>query len=388
MERLDSFLDARYCIPPRILLPHPLIREPDKVDVARDLMSDLPEGEFKLLPWRVAYAKLRLLDEVTQTVHPPLAVDTVAGPAGVTLVCAKNFAFWPVCAFRRWMSSIAISNPKPPQNLSEAMAPQVKSWRDLSFLSECVSPDSNDTVYTTFALVDDEDRVFFGQLPFKKTEITFEQITAALEPVPDEHIYPELPKFTVAPKDINRPDVYIKRPSLSAYEDLKEEDALGSLPLELLDEARILELTLRKPHPGIVQYFGCRIHRSHITGLVLRRYEYNIYQYLQLGIGTLTSDEKEAFMKALEGAVRHLHSELKVSHNDINPLNIMVTTSDKMPVLVDFGSARKIGEKLGVSRGTPGWIDEEDDYTTSDVKHDLFALGKIREWLEDPKFEM
>ncbi|KAK3401577.1 kinase-like domain-containing protein [Sordaria brevicollis] len=282
------------------------------------------------------------------------------------------------------------SNPGHLRASLAAMAPQVKSWRDLSFLSECISPEIN-AVYTTFALVDDEDRVFFGQLPFKKTEITFEQITAALEPVPDEHIYPNLPqeRLTVAPSDVvARPDIFIKRPSLSAYEDLKEEDALGSLPPELLDEARILELTLQKPHPGIVQYFGCRVHRSRITGLVLRRYEYNIYQYLQLGIGALSGEEKEAFMKALEGAVRHLHSELGVAHNDINPLNIMVTVSDKMPVLVDFGSARKIGEKLGVSRGTPGWIDEEDDYTTSEIRHDIFALGKFRAWLEDPKFEM
>lgn len=271
------------------------------------------------------------------------------------------------------------------------MAPQVKSWQDLSLLSECISPGFNDIVYTTFALVDEDDHVFFGQLPFKRKEITFDQITAALEPVPDNHIYPQLPpltaaKFTVAPKDLGKSKVYIKRPSLSAYEDLKDQDALGLLPPQLLDEARILELTLRRPHPGIVQYYGCRVHRSHVTGLVLQKYEYNIYQYPQLGIGTI--DDKDAFMDALESAVRHLHSELGVAHNDINPLNIMVNGSNKMPVLVDFGSARKIGEKLGVSRGTPGWIDEADNYTTSEVRHDVFALGKIREWLKNPEFEM
>ena len=91
-------------------------------------------------------------------------------------------------------------------------------------------------------------------------------------------------------------------------------------------------------------------------------------------------------MDALESAVSHLHS-LGLAHNDLHPGNILV--DDKgAPVLRDFEAAREIGAKLGIRRGTGGWIEEEmKDYHTSDKNHDLFALGKIRAWLDNPSFE-
>lgn len=56
-----------------------------------------------------------------------------------------------------------------------------------------------------------------------------------------------------------------------------------------------------------------------------------------------------------------------------------------MPVLIDFGSAREMGATLGTSRGTKGWIEGEmKDYHTSDKRHDLFAIDKIRVWLDAP----
>jgi hypothetical protein len=59
-----------------------------------------------------------------------------------------------------------------------------------------------------------------------------------------------------------------------------------------------------------------------------------------------------------------------------------------MPILIDFGSSRPIGVKLGTSRGTKGWIDGDmKDYHTSDKKHDFYALGKIRSWLDEPIFD-
>lgn len=42
---------------------------------------------------------------------------------------------------------------------------------------------------------------------------------------------------------------------------------------------------------------------------------------------------------------------------------------------------------MGVSRGTASWIDGRiDDYTTSEVQHDMASVEKIRAWLHDPKF--
>ena len=63
-----------------------------------------------------------------------------------------------------------------------------------------------------------------------------------------------------------------------------------------------------------------------------------------------TIQDKEAFMKSLGSAIHHLHS-LDLAHNDLNPANILVA-EDGTPILIDFGSARKIGEKLSMSRGT------------------------------------
>lgn len=58
------------------------------------------------------------------------------------------------------------------------------------------------------------------------------------------------------------------------------------------------------------------------------------------------------------------------------------------PVLIDFGSSHEVGKKLTTSRGTKGWIDGDmNDYTMSEKRHDISALGKIWEWLDKPTFE-
>lgn len=88
-------------------------------------------------------------------------------------------------------------------------------------------------------------------------------------------------------------------------------------------------------------------------------------------------------MRVLESAINHLHS-LGWAHNDLHPNNITVDEKG-VPIVIDFGSAREFGAKLGTSRGAKGWIDKDmKDYHTSDMRHDLFALEKIRTWLDDP----
>lgn len=58
--------------------------------------------------------------------------------------------------------------------------------------------------------------------------------------------------------------------------------------------------------------------------------------------------------------------EAKAMEMLFNPTNILVD-DEGMPVLIDFGSAREIGAKLGTSCGTKGLIDEEmKDYHTSE----------------------
>ena len=59
-----------------------------------------------------------------------------------------------------------------------------------------------------------------------------------------------------------------------------------------------------------------------------------------------------------------------------------------MLVLIDFGSAGEIGAKLGTSRGTKGWIDQDmKDYHTPYKCRDSPALEKILIWLDAPVFD-
>ncbi|KAL2023336.1 hypothetical protein VTK56DRAFT_3074 [Thermocarpiscus australiensis] len=259
------------------------------------------------------------------------------------------------------------------------MAPVITHPSDLTELWE--SFDHGEFLATEFAVIEDDDTVYYGRLNMPKLKITSEQFTSALRQIPDEHLFPELPgdaNITVAPDDLDKSKYYIKRPRLVYYPDYKSH----LFPSMLLEEAQALELVSQHPHPGIIGYHGCRVHRGRITGLVLDRHEHDLYNYLRDGVGTI---DKEAFMAALESAVRHLHSN-SLAHNDLNPHNILVNDSG-MPVIADFGSCRKVGEKLATTRGTPAWIEgSPEDYTTSEEGHDLFAIEKIQAWLDNPTF--
>ncbi|KAG8169406.1 hypothetical protein KVR01_000151 [Diaporthe batatas] len=265
------------------------------------------------------------------------------------------------------------------------MAAKVTAWEDLVFFHEEVDDETGEFKHSTFALVDDDDVAYFGESNHPRHSITFDQLTSALVPIPDNDVFPEWAfhcgKLTLAQDTLM--DYYIKRPNLPLYDVFKEHNVLELIPKDLLEEARVMEVLAEHPHPNIVRYHGCRVHRGLITGLVLDRHPNTLTDYLRNKIGSL---DKGPFMKALELAIHHLHS-LGLAHNDVNPGNILVDL-EGMPVLIDFGSARAIGAKLGTSRGTKGWIDVSmDDYHTSDKQHDLFALEKIRDWLDNPTFD-
>lgn len=262
------------------------------------------------------------------------------------------------------------------------MTPQITSWEDLDHASEDYNPETGEFQYTSFAIVTDE-TVYVGQLNARKTDISFQQLTSGLNSVPDEVIFPEYPSspdahLTRAPEVL--PDnVYIKQPWLSVYAIYKQYNSLHTLRQSLLDEAQTMQFLSEHPHPHIIRYHGCLVKRGYITGLVLDRHPSDLETYLKNGLGSM---HKEPFMEALESAIYHLHS-LGWAHNDLNPGNILVDASG-MPVLIDFDSCLEIGQKLP-TRGTEGWRDVDiEEYTTSDMKHDIFALEKLRAWLDKP----
>lgn len=261
------------------------------------------------------------------------------------------------------------------------MVPQITNWDDLNFVSEECDPKTGQFVYT-FIVIDETDTLYYGRLNIPKGKATFDLVTHSLRPVSDNEIFPKWPAFgkelTQAPPTLTE-NVHIKRPALDLYETLKEHNQLHQLQEMLLVEAQVIEMLCQHPHPNIVRYYGCRVVRGHVTGLVMDKHAQNLDTYLKEGVGML---DKTLFMNALESSVRQLHA-LGWAHNDLTPTTILVN-GDGLPVLIDFGGCQPIGSKLKYIRGTKGWIDGEiEDYTTSDEQHDLSALDKISSWLHE-----
>lgn len=146
------------------------------------------------------------------------------------------------------------------------------------------------------------------------------------------------------------------------------------IPKVTLDEALIMEQISKSPHPNIVHYHSCRVRRGRVTAIVLERLEQSLTE-LASTPSFQDLDKIQAF-SGIESAVEHLHA-MGLAHNDINPNNIMIKNGTA--VLIDFGSCQPCGMHLE-SLGSPGWWDEP--FNTSEKQHDIFSLGKLREWLQ------
>ncbi|KAI1405945.1 serine/threonine-protein kinase [Hypoxylon fuscum] len=250
--------------------------------------------------------------------------------------------------------------------------PTVASLQDLTIV-EAWDPDTNSSKYITFYLVTADEVVYFGESSKNKRDLTLEEYSSALKLIPDNEIYPDVPKdvpLTLAPESLAEDAAYFKRPGLTSYESLKGTDFV---PKALLDETLVMEQISKSPHANIVGYYGCRVRRGRITAIVLERLDKTLAQC------ALTPDiqdlDQDQFLKELESAVDHLHS-LGLAHNDIKPENIMIKNG--APVLIDFGSCQPFGKPLQ-SLGTNGWCEEV--FFTSEKKHDIYSLAKLRDWL-------
>jgi serine/threonine protein kinase len=204
----------------------------------------------------------------------------------------------------------------------------------------------------------------------------------ALKPVPDDTFFPAWPvpetKLREAPETLPPDDVFIKRAPLELYEMLRQLGIEKQLSTSLIAEAQVLEELSQHPHPNLIGYHGCRVVRGHITGLVLDKHPHDLQTFIKTGHKSL---DKARFMDALKSVIQHLHN-LGWAHNDLTPANVLVSESGT-PVLTEFGGCQKLGTKLMYIRGTKAWIEGDiEDYTTSDAQHDIFALGKIRAWLD------
>lgn len=234
---------------------------------------------------------------------------------------------------------------------------------------------------TAFAAIDKEENAYFGEKSgISMRELTVDMVKECLRPLPDEEIYPVLPAdegLAVAPDDTT--GFYIKRTAWSTYLDFRGTEFLPKL---MLKEARAMEFLTKHPHPNIVGYFGCRVKRGRITGLVLETFAFPH----DLGFVKIRPDlfkeaiDKGRILSGLRSALDHLHA-LGLAHNDINPANIMIGDGGE-PKLIDFGSCEPFGEHL-MSAGTPGWCQPERIRSfTSDKANDDYSLALLEPWLD------
>jgi len=242
------------------------------------------------------------------------------------------------------------------------MAPGVTSWEDLAFLREDFHQETGGFRRTAFAVVAEDDTAYFGRSLHRKQDLTFEELKFALAPIPDEAIFPEWApsdvELTRAPDTLPL-DTFIKRPNLRLYDGARGPNT--PIINGILEEAEAMEMLSKHPHPNIIRYHGCHVRRGRITGVVLDRCPNTLASHIENGAGLR---DKQAFMHALESAIRHLHS-LDWAHNGLNPDAVLVDEAG-MPVLINFASAREIGTG------------------TSDHLQDLLALQKLRVWLDAP----
>lgn len=255
--------------------------------------------------------------------------------------------------------------------------PDIRSKRDLTTLSEVEEYETGKFLRSSFAYIDKDNTVWFGEVPgIRKYDLTVEILKRELRRIPDEKIYPLHDKrmSVVASDQIEQQNYYIKRPKVWCA---GNEYELKLVPRMLFEEAEILEFLNHDQHrhPNIIRYHGCTVKRGRITGLALEKYDV----MLQYRYQNVPRDLDVAVcMDGIRAGVKHLHS-LGLAHNDLNPTNIALDAEDN-PIILDFGSCKKFGEEL-ISAGTPGWIDE--DYTTSAQQHDIIAMGKIEAWLRE-----
>lgn len=195
------------------------------------------------------------------------------------------------------------------------------------------------------------EQFFFGRDFRRKGDIdptllTLEQIPIALIRAPFTR------DLTMAPDaTLDLEDVYSKEPSLVAYGhcSLAERQAFFEPQLQ---EAQVYEQLRLHPHPNIRVFYGSVVKDGRMKGLCLRRYSRTLMDMLKEG--TLSHDQKEAYIEDIKKGVTHLHS-LGLVHGDLNISNIMVDSTCNSAVLIDFDSCRPAGKPLGLKGGTPNW---------------------------------
>jgi serine/threonine protein kinase len=190
-----------------------------------------------------------------------------------------------------------------------------------------------------------------------------------MRPIPAMCLWPPYSNDLTRAPDRLPVDCYIKRPQMIQY----DEDHASRIPDLFLAEARICEILRNHPHPNIARYLGCLVRDNRVVGLGFVKYDMTLTDRLK----DINRSFPQDILKGIESGIQHLHS-LGIIHNDINPANIMFKANDDTPVIIDFDSCGREGDKL-VKAGTMGWSDDSFDFSTT--RNDYYGLKKLEEAL-------
>ncbi|KAI5457276.1 kinase-like domain-containing protein [Mariannaea sp. PMI_226] len=236
--------------------------------------------------------------------------------------------------------------------------------------------------YTSYIVVEAESgAVWYGDLPMHRDNISLEEAIACLARVPDESIYPHFLEkdFRVLHSyyfNADEGDVHYKGPNFMAYCNKPR----GTPPIgdTLLEEAKILEMLDKYPHPNIVEYIGCIVKGYKLHSIAMKKYKMTLEDRCEPEVrDSMKPLDKEACIRDISAGLEHLH-QLGYAHNDINPSNIVVDENDKC-IIIDFGSCMKLGSKLQ-ELGLDGFNEEFEWH--SSVHNDEYGLKKLGEWLD------
>ena len=222
----------------------------------------------------------------------------------------------------------------------------------------------------TQLILQEEDDFFYANVQHRSCE-EIDTNTLDVHPIPIEDIWPPFhADFTPVSHPLSD-NCYIKRPCLLGYEPGDEVRICDVL----LEEARTCEILRKNLHPNIAQYLGCVVQGGRINGLCFLKYNMTLADRLKDHDRLLDADK---FWNGIKDGVEHLHS-LGIIHNDLNPRNVMLDSNDT-PVIIDFDSCRREGEKL-LKAGTFGWTEWTSEIAAR--QNDYDDLEKIHQALRE-----
>lgn len=114
---------------------------------------------------------------------------------------------------------------------------------------------------------------------------------------------------------------------------------------------------------------------------------YLVQEYVEgkslVDLGMISPEECRRILISLLKTLKYIHSR-KIIHRDIKPENILIRTSDREPVLIDFGAVKETMGTITLNAhsmmssvivGTKGFMPPEQGTGRTVFSSDLFALG-------------